>query len=556
MRKLFFLFIITSAMLFAGCRHPVEDIVLCVQLDPLQKVFTEESFFEENADTAAVAKGETATFQFVIKSSFPIRDLKIEAGNLKKDDRQIVASLKAFIKYVRAGNHAGTRSKDAVFPISDYYPDCLLEVESIDVPAMQNQPVWISYAIPRDMENGNYAGTLAFTGTINGKSFKLIKEVNVNVYPVILPEQTLWMTIWYRPNLLSQMNGNEPVEPYSDRYWELLGAMARAMRDHGQNTYIIRGHKVFSWDGLCKFERTGLQYSFDFTNFDKTVEVFIREGGLKRIEGNHLSWRMRDWNGEFGISMPDDRIQTELITVPNVPTKPFENDTARVFLSQFLTALYSHLEDKGWKDMYIQHVADEPVEQNAESYARIAEYVKKYMPGIPIIDAVETSKLANTVDIWVPLLSHYHRSYAFYQERKAAGDETWFYTCVGPQGNYANRFMEQPLIQTRFLHWINYRYGATGYLHWGFNAWLPDNPYPAGDAWISYPAEGRVYSSIRLEALRDGIADYELLKLLEQNDPEKAKELAGVVIKNFDSYDNNIRRFRQTRLKLLSCLSE
>jgi len=551
-------FFIVSVLMIAGCSQSADHAVLCVQIDPLQKIFTEESFFVDNPDTADVAKGETATFQFLLKSASHIQDLKIEAGNLVNGNQKIEATLKAFVGYVRAEKYTSTHSKDAVFPFSDYYPDCLQEVESINLPPMQNQPLWVSYAIPRNAVDGNYSATLIFTGKINGKPFKVTKEIYAKVYPVMLPEQTLWISNWYRPNLLSQMNGNKPVEPYSDRYWELLAAMARTMREHGQNSYIIRGHKVFTWDGLCNVKSDGLQYTFDFTNFDRTVELFIREGDLKRIEGNHLAWRMGNWNGAFGITMPDDgTLSSKLVDRPHdvAKTKPFENDTARNYLSQFLTALYSHLESKGWTKMYVQYLADEPVDENAASYIQIANFVKKHMPGIPIIDAVCSPKLADAVDIWVPILDKYHQNYTFFQERQAAGDEVWHYTCVGPQGNYANRFMEQPLIQTRFLHWINFRYGSTGYLHWGFNAWLPSGN-PAGDNWISYPADGRVYSSIRLAAMRDGIADYELLKLLERKAPDKAKALASEVIKGFNSYNNDINAFRATRVKLLKWLSE
>ena len=233
-----FLFFAASAILFAGCNHSLENTVRCVQLDPLEKVFTEESYFVENTDTAAVAKGETATFQFVIRSIYPIQRLKVDAGNLTNGNRKIAATLKAFVSYILAGNHASPASKDAVFPVSDYYPDCLTEVEFVDVPSMQNQPVWVSYAIPRDVADGDYSATLVFTGKVNGKSLKITKRVNVKVYPVSLPEQTLWVTNWFTTTGLSKMNGNEPVEPYSDRYWELLAAMAHVMRDHGQNTYI------------------------------------------------------------------------------------------------------------------------------------------------------------------------------------------------------------------------------------------------------------------------------------------------------------------------------
>jgi hypothetical protein len=514
----------------------------------LKKVFREELHVEENADTAEVAKGETATFQFVIRSLYPVKDLKIEANSLVRGDKRIAASLKAFVGYIQAGSHASPPSKDAVFPLSDCYPDCLQEVESVDVQPLSNQPVWVSYAVPRDAQEGDYSANLVFTGTVNGRKFKLEKQVNAKVYNVVLPEQTLWLTSWFGRNLL-KMNNNEPVEPYSDRYWELLKALAHIMRDHGHNTYLF-----FDLPELCKAEWNGERYTFDFTNFDRMVELFIREGGLKRIEGDHLAHRIDGWDSDFGVHVPNLKGRT-----------PIEDKSALLFLSQYLPALYGHLESRGWTDMYIQHIADEPVDSNAESYSRIAKFVKQTAPKMKIIDAVMSRRLSNTVDIWVPLIDHYHKDYDFYRERQAAGDEVWFYTCCNPQGNYANRFLEQPLVQMRILHWINYRYGATGYLHWGFNWWnlsttntaKPDHEtWPGGDSWIVYPAYGKVYSSIRLEALRDGIADYELLKLLEQKAPDKAKKLANAIVKGFDKYDSNITVFRRVRCNLLTWLSE
>jgi len=556
MRNFFFLFLVPAVLLLAGCGFSPESAIVCVQLDPLEKVYTEESYFVENPETAAVAKGETATFQFVVRSAFQIQDLKVEAGNLVNGDRQIAPTLKAFVAYIRAGKHAGDRagtdinpgirSRDAMLPPSDYYPDCLQEVETVDVAPMHNQPVWVAYTVPRDVPDGDYEATLVFTGKIDGKPIRITKKVTARVYPVVLPEQTLWVTQWYSTGF-AKMNNGEPVEAYSDRYWELYTELAHSMRDHGSNVYLVGGPSV---------QADGMQYTFDFTRFDELVEFLIREGGLKRIAGPHLAGRPR---GDFGW---EDDFE---VYVPRVGIRPLSNDTVRNYLSQYLTAIYNHLETKGWTSMYMQHIADEPIDQNAASYSRIAEFVKKYMPGVPVVDAIMSRKLANTVDIWVPLLSQYHKEYPFYQERQAAGDEVWYYTCVVPQGNYANRFLEQPLGQTRFLHWINYRYGATGYLHWGYNHWHFDKTNDAsalgetwegGEAWIAYPAYGKVYSSIRLEAMRDGLADYELLKLLDKKSPDKAKELAASVIRDFDLYNNNVRAFRLTRLELLKALSE
>lgn len=120
------------------------------------------------------------------------------------------------------------------------------------------------------------------------------------------------------------------------------------------------------------------------------------------------------------------------------------------------------------------------------------------------------------------------------------------------------------------LHWINYRFDVPGYLHWGFNFWGADDPYiettsiqteggtilPGGDAWIVYPANQALLSSIRLEAMRDGIVDYELLKMLEEKFPDQAKELARQVVYRFDYYDMNIRDFRAKRRQILELLSQ
>lgn len=521
-----------------------EANISCIQLDPLQKVFQEDSKFTEYNEVAAVAKGETVTFQFVVNSDVNIKSLRILPETLSNGSTQLEATLKAFVGYIRAGKHLTPASKDAIFPASDYYPDCLKEVENMDIPANYNQPIWVSYAIPHNATSGDYTAKIILSGTANGQKFDIKKNVKAKVYNVNLPKQTLWVTNWHSHQYMSLMNNGGKVEPFSDRYWTLMKEMAHIMRDHGQNVYFINPLTDF-----IKSELSGTKYSFDFTNFDKTINLFIKEGGLKRIEGGHLAHRTGEWESDYGINIPNANTVV-----------PLNSNDAKNFLSQFIPALYNHLKDKGWWEMYIQHIGDEPVDANAQSYIQIAQYLKELVPTIRIIDAVHSHQLANTINTWVPMLNYYHENYPFYQERQKAGDEIWFYTCMDPRGNYANRFLELPLVQTRILHWINYRYGATGYLHWGFNQdWTEttqniatDGYVPGGDTFIVYPAYNKVYSSIRLAAMRDGIADYELLKLLEQKNAAKAQELVKTIVMDFNSYNSEITHFREIRAKLLS----
>ncbi|MDR3132422.1 MAG: DUF4091 domain-containing protein [Prevotellaceae bacterium] len=552
----------------SGYAQATNDEIMCVQLDHLDKILKEFTYFEEKNDTMEVAKGETATFQFVLRSIYSIKNLKIEALNLTKENNKIPPALKAFVGYVRLGQYSDLPSKDRLLSPSGYFPDQLFDIESIDVASLSNQPVWITYPIPKDASPGIYAATLSFSGIVNGKKFTIKKQIYAKVYDVVLPEQTLWVTNHFNSSTaLAYMNNQEPVVRFSDRYWELLKILANSMGSHGQNTYLISPLE------FCKYKIDGLNYSFDFTDFDNMVEFFIREGGLKRIEGGYLGGHIveGDYKSPIGVTYPVKSAapgESTVFRMDTIKQQPLENDTLHAFLTQFFPALYHHLRNKGWDKMYIQHISDEPGDAAAKSYIQISEFLHRLAPEIKVIDAVVSNKLANSVDIWVPVLHNLNKDYAFFQEQQKRA-EVWFYTCVTPQGNYANRFIELPLLQMRILHWINYRFNITGYLHWGFNHWHLQTPgeaayhhptanmvWPAGDTYIVYPGYNKVYSSIRLEAMRDGIADYELLKLLEQKYPEKAKEIAKFIVLKFDSYDCSIGNFRQTRTKILKLLSQ
>ncbi|MDR2816957.1 MAG: DUF4091 domain-containing protein [Proteiniphilum sp.] len=554
--------------LFAGC-NSIDEAITVVQVDPLKKVFKEQLFFEDNKDTAAVAKGETASFQFVFRSIYPVKNLKIEAGELMNGNHRIPSSLEAFVGHVYIpGNFLShTPSQNRLAPVSGYFPDPLWEIESTDVASMSNQPLWVNYAIPRDAAEGTYTALLHITGETNGRKFNISKQVVAQVYNVVLPEQTLWVDNWINPypGELRRMNGGEICPIYSERFWELNKIVANKVRDYGQNVYRILWEMPGNYSIAGKTESGQYIYDFSFESFDRMVELYIREGGLKRFTVSHIGGRINGgWYDHIGVTVPI--LSGDKTIIKNMP---LESEEARNFLDQFIPALTGHVKEKGWEDFYLQYLADEPADGEYEpSYLRIAEYIKKLSPGLKIIDALHrTPNIARAIDIPVPMTDRLHLQYEeLYKPMIESGKEVWHYTCMEPYGEkYANRFLEQPLIQTRLLHWINYRYNVKGYLHWGLNSWRNDTIQgenmdwgnkPAGDCWIIYPSYGKLHSSMRLEAMRDGINDYELLKLLESKNPAGAKELAEKTVKDFDSYDQDIVHFRQRRAKMLKWLSE
>ncbi|MFV0506635.1 MAG: glycoside hydrolase domain-containing protein [Bacteroidales bacterium] len=551
--------ILASILFLYSCADYKKDITF-EYVDPLQKIFPESSYFPAQKAHADVARGEHASFQFAVRSGLTLEDVQLEvtspiAGNTKLEDIKT-----GFVGYVPVDRPVPSPGRDYLKSSSGFYPDPILDSSSVDIPSTMTQAVWLSVAIPKDTEPGKYAGQVTLQAKIKGQKVYIKKDISIEVYKPIIDKTSLMVTNWYNPDNLNLLNKDGKLEKYSNDYWKYMATMGKMMKEYRQNVVLI------SPTSLTDYKKDGDKWHFDFSNFNKTIKLMIEAGCCELIEGGHIGTRLpENWTGPFVVRVPEKKDEKWEMKDYNVNAPKAQN-----FYKQFLPALKKNLEENKWLNMYCQHIADEPIGTNKESYAEISAFARKFLPGVRIIEACHSSDLDGSIDIWVPQLNFLNDDYSFYKKQQEQGKEVWFYTCLGPQENFANRFIEQPLIKTRLLHWINYNYGITGYLHWGLNYWQKDSdPYketthmnyagntlPAGDMNIVYPAENRLLSSIRLEAMRDGIVDYELLKMLDKKNPELAKKLAGKIVFNFDHYDLSISNFRTMRKTILEELSK
>lgn len=552
--------------LIIGCQKETKPALSFNYVDPLEKVFPESNYFPPADAKAEVARGENASFQFAIRSNDDISNLRIEVGNPKKGDIELADIKKGFVGFVKVGRANPDPSKDSYAPMSGVFPDPIIYQESKDVSFGTTQPIWVSVKIPLNADPGIYLGNVQISGEIDGQDFIEEKEISIEVFQPVIDKSSLWVTNWFFLDRLHYLNNNEPVERHSDLYWELSRVMAKTLAEYRQNVAMISpfDHTEFSY-------KNG-NWSFDFSNFNKMVDLFVEEGVIGRLEVGHLGSRLDgSWSGPFGLYVPNveiDSIDKEMLPLADSKTKSF--------YQSFLPSLMQNIKDHGWKEQYLQHIADEPIDANVDSYIEISKFLKNLVPELKIIEACHTHKLENMIDVWVPQMNFLNEDLDFYSEQQEKGNEAWYYTCLAPKGEYANRFVELPLIKTRLLHWVNFKYEIPGYLHWGFNYWgskggisTSDNPYedtsgmivssgnilPGGDCWIVYPGEKEIYPSIRLEAMRDGIVDYELLKMFQEKFPERAKEIVGTTVYGFEHYDINIAEFRKKRREILESLS-
>jgi len=527
--------------------------------DPLVKVLpgAAKPAKTPKAVTIDAVRNEYESGQIVVSAAEKIHKLTAKCGPVTGPDGpkpQIKLNFVGLVPVKR--NTTDTPPEHLVGPPGEF-PDPLLEEESVSVEPGRNRSIWLTVYVPKGAAPGAYRASVEITG--DGACVSV--PVEITVHPFTLPDaRTLHVTNWFSPPNLAKAHG---CEPYTEPFWKWLEVWARFMADHRQNTVItpIINLITASDDGAGNL-------TFDFSQFDRWVELFRKAGVIGTIEGGHIAgrtggaWDAKDFDGYYPvITMPDgSRRQNPNVTVTSEEYKQF--------LAQFLPALVKHLEAKGWLDCYVQHLTDEPIPENAESYKKAAQYIRQYAPQLRIIDASMCDQIAGAIDIWVPQPPEFEQKMDFFKERVRAGEEVWIYTCLSPKGKYMNRFIDYPLLDVRLLHWVNFKYDLPGYLHWGFNYWHGDpfadlepnwggdNFLPAGDSHITYPGKTGPLSSIRLEAMRDGIEDYELLRLLESKDPKRAHEICDSIVRSLTDYSLDPAEFRKARRKLVLSLAQ
>ncbi len=545
-------------------------------VDPLVKVLHTAAPPEAAARPVVVeaCRGEVENGQIAVRSDGDVR-LSASATPLTSDAGQSLAPPQVrFVGYVHLEQNTephlaetGPQVLVAEAPVD--LPDPLLEDRFLSLKAGETGAVWLTVSVPRDARPGTYVGRVLLSA--DGVEQSL--PVRVRVHHAVLPaEMHLKVVNWYYPVVLTH---TYRVQWWDEEFWQLVAADAESMARHRQSVaYVILNETITAVEG-----RNGA-VGFDFANFDRLVETF-RQAGLPWTMGSALAgrhvWASTDFyaiplklrpadgtEGQFPAS-EDPESDDEAKRRVHVMSGGFET-----YAAAFLPALEEHLVEKGWADTYIQLQADEPIDTNAAAYRRLGQLVKRHAPRLQRAEANRTTDIVGAVDIWVPLLSQLDAQGAFYRERQAAGDEVWFYTCERPRGRYLNRFIDYPLLKTRLIHWANHASGTTGYLHWGYNpSW--GNPFsnpgsPPGDGHLVYPGVARLrgaaesedrrhsLDSIRYEAMRDGIEDYELLRLLAERDQRKANEIRGMVVRNLTDYTLDPDEFNTARRELLLSL--
>ena len=423
------------------------------------------------------------------------------------------------VAYVRV-THPST---DTHLPAGDY-PDPLLPREFGDAVRMPaaTAALYVLVHVPYDARPGTYRATLR---VVNGPE---TADVPVR------------LRVW-------------------DFGWKRLSThTAFALSTRGIET-SLRGSVSFS--GEKKQQILSAYYSMLLAHGVTPMPPHAMPGasGDGSFNAERYAAALKPWADKTGLDLPD-------VQIPWYRWFPWSMSAASASeprLLTYLTQLCRVFADNGWQSKAFAYVIDEPTstkgERAAESYAKVlhrasaaagfrCRYLLTDEPRPTSLGGIKTANsfLFDDVDIWCPRYYYFFGRVPALRARQAAGKEVWWYTYANAGAAVNPGYLiEKPLSDQRVWGWLMQGWDVDGLLNWGTNRWgdaltgngwrdpykdplsyrkpLPDGRVANGDTCLIYPGYYPRYgltdplagpvSSLRLEALRDGLEDREYLRL-------------------------------------------
>jgi len=398
------------------------------------------------------------------------------------------------------------------------WPDPLFPRSGFALAADTTQPVWVTVSVPVDAAAGDYAGKVRLVG---GAGTLAELPFTVHVWGFPLPEER---------HLLAE------YDVRLSSLWSSPGKTLEQVRDDVLDLMSRRRlcPDVIYPDPIINY--SGGTVTADFTAFDLAAERYFSDLKLPRT---YTPWYFYC----FGWGFPPAEKWGE---APYEGTYPYDAADPSVLRPEYkaayqacLHAYWEHMQAKGWADKVVLYLSDEPFYYQPRIIAQmkaLCDMIHEVDPAIPIYVStwVFVPEWLGYLDIWG--IGHVGMTSPEQMEMiRTAGDRMVFTT----DGQMC---LDTPYLATeRLLPYYCDKYGVEGYEFWGAT-WLTYNPYdfgwhayisqsmePGNSGWVRYPSgDGYLIypgglvgltepmSSLRLEQAREGVEDYEYLRLLRE----------------------------------------
>ena len=491
-------------------------------VNPIVKVFREDlPAPPPKAIAVSAARNEREPFQLALRATRDLADVAVavdpprnKAGKALPD---LAISLVGYVpidhpsSYYRVDVPAWhrklpPRGRTGCDGWAGLWPDPLPPCTPFALPAYTTQPIWATVHVPPDATPGTYRGTLT-------------------VRPANAPALAIPLEVTVRSFTLPTRSHVKVIYDFREPFTRMFGGATGTRQEALKKWYAFLAERRVC-PGILpspKFTRaTDGTYAMDTSDFDWAAAWCFDELGMNVA---YTPW--------FFYSFGWARAPRKLFGL-----EPFTPEHSAAYTA-CLKLYLDHLREKGWEDRIVLYVSDEPHfrhEHIREQMIKVIAMIKSAWPEARIYSSTwrHCPEWDGHLSVW-GVGAYGCFPVETMHERRKAGDRIWFTT----DGQMC---LDTPYCAIeRLMPWYCMKYGVEAYEFWGVN-WYTYDPwdagwhrfisqssdgenyffvrYPNGDGYLAYPGkrvgvDGPV-SSVRLEQAREGVEDYEYLRLLGQ----------------------------------------
>lgn len=473
------------------------------------------------------AKGEYEGSQIILSPDKNIGSVTFETQELKSgNDTFEKANIEVFYeKYVHV-----TKVYDVAGGAkAGWYPDALVPMDAIvkagenTVKKGENQGIYVRFNVGLDQPAGVYEGkfTLKYDGT--KKEIPVRLEVKDFTISEESHSRSLFIHEWqYR---LGELDSTQAMlEKYIEagleyRICPSTVVLERSFDDEGV-AYFVEKAVRFMKNPKC----THVSLPFDGKVVDGQ-NAFNTES-MKKILRKFVEASVRDntdYIAKLGCHLVDEPQLNNTFEKTKVMTRLFR-ETKKAIAEEI--------------------AADTSIEKTLrEKLAYSAEHI------VGAVTGKYEEKYAEHVDVWCPQVDYCDTE----AERAVYAEdyERWWYTCISPRAPYPTYHTEDTLLSARSMGWMQAEYDVKGVLFWATDVYAEYDgskyvniedfyegnasrfPQVNGDGYLFYP--GKKYGidgpigSLRLEAIRDGLEEYEILYALKEKYAEDGSDVSSLI---------------------------
>ncbi len=441
---------------------------------------------------------------------FTINDLKNEKGKLLSKENIHLSK----VEYVLANFPYGSDKPDCSpspytngFLMPDRFVPMSEEKDRFDVPGKTVRPVWLYLNVPPDADAGTYTGTIE----VNAVNYHTTLHIQIKVQNQLLPKPHDWhyrLDLWQNPWVIADYYN---VQPWSEEHIDLLKKHLQLYADAG-GTYITTygvhspwGDNEYAIEGgmIDWIKQKNGEWKFDYSIFDTYVNLAMSLGIDKAI----TIYTPLPYNNRF-------RYKDESSGNYVYELWPPGSDTFKHAWNSFLNDLRLHLEKKGWLNKTYIGLNESELSQTLAAIKVIKENSKQWK----ITYAGDWHKELDTLLDDYSSVYEYQPSIDEVKQRAAKGFTSTFYVCCHPAK--PNTFLFSPPVEATWISWFVAAHGYDGFLRWAYDSWTEDplrdaryGSWAAGDCYLVYPGGN---SCIRFEKLREGIVDFEKIRIIKE----------------------------------------